>query len=492
MKGSSRQVGGKTQAQPTSLIGVASRMRGIPARLPAMLGIALLAFVLAGDLARVYLGWTHARGWEYEEIARNWADGRGYSFSGERRWLFDPSEPDDRTDPGGYYLTAWEEPVPTFLLGTFFWLFGDYGRLAMTIANALFFAATLVVVYHLGRLIQGPWVGLTSAALLALIPTVHSLVKIYLGGSLLGGLLVSICALTLLWFLDCMSVRRGLLLGAVIGLAALTQAATIVFAPVAALLALLSAGPLIWRGWRMAAVVISAALLVISPWMLRNYATFGELVTVRNGAGFIAYVGNRALAETFEPSLVPDDAPFAPPWTARNILHAIQLIDDLENRRALDSYSRDTVRATAPDKYAEFNEAERDRVFMRHAVEFMLQHPLTTLQLAVLKPVRFLYRRELDWRHLIPTSIVGLLAVVGAAMGLRDRRVRALGLMALAYVAVYTVTYPLFYRYRYPIEPVFTVLGGLAVASVVQLGRRSRVPGLPELGADTNSTGPSK
>lgn len=483
MNGAFRQSTGKTQARATSPSAVAGRMRVLPARVPAMLGIAFLALVLAGDLTRVYLGWTHARGWEYEQIARNWADGKGYSFKGDERWLFDPSEPNDRTDPDGYYSTAWEEPIPTLLLGTFFWLFGEYGRLAMTTANALFFAATLVVVYHLGRLIQGPWLGLISAALLALIPTAHSLVKVYIGGSVLGGLLVSICALLLLWFLECISVRRGLLLGATIGVAALTQAATIAFAPVAALLALFSAGPLTWTAWRSAGIIVAAALLVISPWTLRNYAIFGELVLVRNGGGQIAYVGNRAFAETFEPGLVSADAPFAPPWRARNILHAVQLIDEIENRRALDAYSRDTVRAIALDKYAEFNEAERDKAFMHHAVEFMRRYPLITLQLSVVKTARFIYQRQHGWLHSIPTTIAGMLAVVGAAIGLRQRRVRALGLMVLGYVAVYALTYPLFYRYRYPIEPLLTVLGGVAVAWVAQLGLRSRVARLLGCGA---------
>ena len=439
------------------------------ARLPAFLGIALLTVMLAGDLARVYRGWIHARGWEYETMAHAWADGQGLSFPGESRWLFDASKPEDRTDPDAYYVTAWEEPLPTLLLGTFFWLFGDYGRLAMTLANALFFAATLVVLYHLGRRILGPWLGLISAVLLALIPTAHSLVKVYLGGAVAGGFLVSLCALLLLWFLDHVSVRRGLALGAAIGVAALTQGATIVFSPVAAMLALSSAGPLTWRGWRSAGVIIGATLLVTSPWTLRNYATFDELILVRNAAGLNSYVGNRALAETFEPSVIPDDAPFDPPWTARNILHAVQLIDVTENRRALEAYGQDTVRAAAPEVYAGLNEAQRDKLLLREGLEFMVQHPLMTLQLAAVKAGRFLYRRELDWLHRIPVGLVGLMAVLGVAVSLKDHRVRALGLMALAYASVYAVTFPFYYRYRYPIEPVLTVLAGIAVMWLMRL-----------------------
>jgi 4-amino-4-deoxy-L-arabinose transferase-like glycosyltransferase len=438
-------------------------------RFVCITAISLLALVLAGDLTRVFLGWRHAQGWEYEWIARAWADGKGYSYPGDRRWLFNPANPDERTDPNGYYATAWEEPVPVFLLGTFFRLLGDYGRLAMTLANALFFAATLVVVYHLGRRITGPWLGLVSAALLVMIPTVHSLVKVYLGGSVLAGLLVSVCALLLLWFMEHASLRRSLLLGGVIGLAMLAHAPTIAFLPVAVIVALASQGPLTWRAWRIAGVIVGAALFVVSPWAVRNYATFGELVLVKNGAGLMTYIGNRALAETIEPSLVDHDAPFKPPWKSEHLLDAVRRTDVTQNMVDLLDYSENTVRALAPDRYAESNEAQRDKRFMAAALDFMVRHPLTTLQLAAVKAARFLYPSDLGWFARFPATLLGLLAVLGVASNLRDRRVTALGLMAVAYAGVYVVTFPFFYRYRYPIEPVLAVLGGLAVIVLAQL-----------------------
>jgi hypothetical protein len=363
--------------------------------------------------------------------------------------------------------------VPVFLLGTFFRLFGDHGRLGMTLANALFFAATLVMVYHLGRRILSPWLGLTSASLLAVLPTPHSLVKVYLGGSVLGALLVSICALLLLWFQERPSAQRGVVLGGVIGFTALTQAATIAFIPAAVILAAFSAGPLSWPSWRRAGVIVGAALLVISPWAARNYAAFGEVVPVRDGAGLIAYVGSRAMTETFEPGLVSDHTPSRPPWTAENLLDAVRRIEITQNRRDLEAYAQNTVRATAPDRYANFNEAQRDKALMAGALEFMLRYPLITLRLATAKVVRFLlYQRQLEWSHRLPVGFVGLLAVFGLAVSLGDRRVTALGLMALAYAGTYAVTYPFYYRYRYPIEPVLVTLAGVAVIWLVQLGRQ--------------------
>jgi 4-amino-4-deoxy-L-arabinose transferase-like glycosyltransferase len=467
-------------------------LRHTNAELPALLGTAFLALVLAGDLARVLTGWTDSQGWEYEWIARAWAGGHGYSFPGDARWLFDPGNPDDRTDPGAYYATAWEEPVPVVLLGTFFRLFGDHGRLAMTLTNALFFAATLAVVYHLGRRIRGPWLGFVSAALLAMIPTAHSLIKVYLGGSVLGGLVVSICALLLLWFQDRASVRRGLLLGAALGVAALSHAATIVFIPVAALVALLSQRPLTWRTWPCAGAIVGTALLVIAPWAARNYATFDEFVPVRNGAGFVTYLGNRAIAEIFEPSLVSDRSPFKPPRASGNLLQAVRWADQTQNMIDIQDYAENTVRATAPEGYANSNEAQRDKVFMADALGFMLRHPVKTLQLAAGKAVKFLFPTEFSWLQLIPVGCVSVLALIGLATGLKDRRVMALGLMASAYGAVYVVTFPFFYRYRYPIEPVLAVLGGIAVIWLVQLGwqLRERLSRAPQADTPQDRAGP--
>jgi hypothetical protein len=110
--------------------------------------------------------------------------------------------------------------------------------------------------------------------------------------------------------------------GGVIGFAALTHAPAIAFLPVALIVALLARGPLTARAWASAGVIVGAALLVLSPWVARNYATFGELVLVKNGAGFMTYLGNRALADTFELSLVDHDAPFKPPWRSENLLDA--------------------------------------------------------------------------------------------------------------------------------------------------------------------------
>lgn len=88
------------------------------------------------------------------------------------------------------------------------------------------------------------------------------------------------------------------------GLTALTHAGTSLFAPISALMFLASGKPG-KEVWQCSLAVVFAAALVVSPWTLRNYFTFGEFVPIRTGVGFMFYLGNSALADTFKPKRPP-------------------------------------------------------------------------------------------------------------------------------------------------------------------------------------------
>ncbi len=103
--------------------------------------------------------------------------------------------------------------------------------------------------------------------------------------------------------------------------------------------------------------------------------------------------------------------------------------------------------------------------------------PLVTLQLAAVKAARFLYLLGRYWPNHAAAVVVALLPVLRAAVSLKDPRFRALALMALAYAAVYVGAYPFFYRYRYPIEPVLAILGGVAIVSMAPSALEFAMPG---------------
>jgi hypothetical protein len=58
--------------------------------------------------------------------------------------------------------------------------------------------------------------------------------------------------------------------------------------------------------------MVVAAALVIAPWTIRNYRTFGEFVLVRNGDGQLTYISAVAAAEPFMPGVAKSVLPA--PW----------------------------------------------------------------------------------------------------------------------------------------------------------------------------------
>jgi hypothetical protein len=132
-----------------------------------------VAFALIGLLFTLHfyemLGhWQGQHGYEPEWVALAIAKGHGFSFPGNHHWLFDGASPDE------YYPTAWVEPVFAYLFAACLWLFGEYGRLVIAGVNLVLLAATMVVVFHLGKYVAGRLGGLLCVALIILHWSFHS------------------------------------------------------------------------------------------------------------------------------------------------------------------------------------------------------------------------------------------------------------------------------------------------------------------------------
>jgi 4-amino-4-deoxy-L-arabinose transferase-like glycosyltransferase len=430
----------------------------------ALVAVGLIALVSVFQLVRKLPDdWPYITGWEYEWIAEALARGEGFSFPGDHRWLFDPSDPDDRTDPEAYYATAWEEPIYPFLLAACFRLFGEQGRVVMLVVHLLCFLATVGLVYQLGKRLAGPAVGLVAVAILVLIPRTLLTVSSQLVNSALAGLLVVTCALLVLWCLEHVSIRRSLILGSTLGVSALVHTALLAFVPLAGLLVLASGRPTKLRASQAGLVVVVAAAVVIAPWSVRNYLTFGEFVPVRTGLGFIADLANSSLADTFrrEPGA---NATVEVPWTASGFVEAWATLAHKEKERhEFFAYTIRTAKATSPQGFAELNEAKRDKFHLERALSFILSNPATAMELMLIKVSDFYFLNFASRPRPDRAGLVAMLALIGVLVAYRDRRVQAVALFVLAYSAPYFVTGPFFYRYRYPIEPLMAVLAGIGV-----------------------------
>ena len=150
--------------------------------------------------------------------------------------------------------------------------------------SVLMGTATAFLAYRLGRTIYParPAVGLLTAALVAFNPMV-----LFINASVNNDNLVMLLStLTLLLLVrDVQSDEPGarwgstLLLGAILGLAAITKVSGLVLLPVAVLALALSAWPArAWKTWLLRAVAVTLVVAAIAGWWyVRNIALYGEL-----------------------------------------------------------------------------------------------------------------------------------------------------------------------------------------------------------------------
>lgn len=422
-------------------------------RVTLIWGIFLL-LTMAWGLSNLRGEWQRAPGWEQKWIAQSIAGGHGFSFDATHRWMFVDFRSAYSSDE--YFPTAMAEPVYPTLMAISFKALGSYGQLAILVFQVIALLITCVVLYYLGRMLFNSWTGILAGSILAIFPAAQYEARGTLSNAILAGLMVSISACLIIWCLEKVSVRRGIILGLVLGFTCLTLAPTLLFIPISALLVLSSARPLRPVVWRTALSIFLTACVVVSPWTIRNLLVFDEFIPVRTGFGLNAHIFNPILAATFSPVLHACSDTLGPLWKAQNARKAILLASkSSEKRLALYKRSFDCIAQDAPERYRRFNEAQRDNVYLKKALDFILAEPGTFIMMAYHKGLGFFYAGS-GWG--IDKLLVALLALIGALITLRDHRARVLTLLTLAYVIPYSSGLPVLYRYRYPVEPILLLL----------------------------------
>ena len=222
-----------------------------------------LAAIAAGGLA-VRLIYTlaltpHLRGLGdatyYHELAQRLGDGHGF------------------VEPTFGTPTALHPPLFPLLLALPAWL-GIDSYEAQRVIVCLIGTATIVTAGVLARHVAGARAGLIAAGLAALSPVLVSADSAVMSETLLG-LLVALCALAAYRLRERPSAARAALLGALIGLAALTRGEALLLVPLL----------LPWRSLKLAAVVVAACVVVLAPWTIRNFSVFEEPVLLSTNEG---------------------------------------------------------------------------------------------------------------------------------------------------------------------------------------------------------------
>lgn len=311
-------------------------------------------------------------------------------------------------------------------------------------------AVTVLLVGLLGRTVAGPAVGLTAAALAAVHPMLFQL-ETALAAEALYAPLVTLVLLVAAHLAR--RPERGLrwwaLLGAAVGLAALTRAEALALAPLLAV-------PLVGvrrypaREWlpRLATVAAGVAL-VVAPWTVRNLVVLDELVPLSSNTGTLLAGANC-------------DTTYAGPRLG---------LWDLECVRAL--------------PWGSLTETERARRDMRAGLSYALDHRGEWQLVAAVRVARTwgLYDQQgqanfeiLEGRHagthrLATRGAVVLLPLAAAGVILVGVR-RRLGRVLLAPVVLVTLTSLLGYgnqRFRVAAEPVLVVAACVALVHAARI-----------------------
>jgi 4-amino-4-deoxy-L-arabinose transferase-like glycosyltransferase len=343
------------------------------------------------------------------------------------------------------------QPLYGFFLVPLYWVF-DRSWLAVGLAQIAVAVVTALLVYEVGRRFVSPRAGLIAALAATLQPYLvwHD---VHMNREILDQLLAGAVVLLTLLIVDRPSLPLGAALGAVTGLAILGNVRLV-------LLPLLLAGFALLCARRAALLpalaMVAAALVVVSPWVVRNRTSVGCAALSTDGRAFWK-ANNEATLRTLESGKWIDDVPRIPgapptPEEAQTI-------------------HRETGRMVRVDECAQM------RFYRRRAIDFIGDHPGEKAELAALA-AQMLWQPSVtategragagtrldtarDWIE--PAYMIPLYALGIAGLPLLPRRLLGLTLLLLGYNTLTAMVFAGQTRYRVPWDFLIALAAATAV-----------------------------
>lgn len=218
-------------------------------------------------------------GFEMGRIGRAIANGRGFA---------DPFE-------GHTGATAWEPPLYPYLIAGVFKLTGIYSQASARIllsVNSMFSALTCIPIFLIARRCFSEKVAVWTTWMWALLPWVMYWCTRWVWETSLATLLLAVLFWLALEMEDLTGGKPWIAFGMLWGVAALTNSSLLSFLPASGLWAW-------YRCWKkgkpaIAGVVLASVFFVatITPWLVRNYETFGKFIFLRSNFGAELRLGN--------------------------------------------------------------------------------------------------------------------------------------------------------------------------------------------------------
>ncbi|HXC43387.1 MAG TPA: glycosyltransferase family 39 protein [Candidatus Dormibacteraeota bacterium] len=367
-------------------------------------------------------------GWEMGSIGAAIASGHGFS---------NPFGPP--TGP-----TAWEPPLYPYLVAGVFHFFGIYSRssafLLLTL-NSIFSALTCIPIFFIARRIFSERVAVGSAWTWVFLPYVMYWCTRWVWETSLSALLIA----AIFWFTLTLDERDGLKpwlgFGLLWGIAALNSTSLLAFLPASGLWAWYHRAK---RGKRsLAGVMLASAIFLacITPWLVRNYETFGKFVFLRDNFGAELRLGNGNGAD----------------GTWMEYLHPTQDLYAMRQYQAMGELAYIETRKREALDYIRADYGRFSVLCIKRFIYYWAGVP---------RPGRTFWLEEMKNSLFLASSI---LMFWGLGRALRQRKPGAwlLFWLILLYPAIYYVVFP-GQRYRHPIEPEITIL---AIYLLTEAGR---------------------
>ena len=393
------------------------------------------AVIIAFILQVAALGLSHAYkfrtadnhfgfGWEMGCIGKALAEGRGFS--------------DPYCVPSG--PSAWEPPVYPFLIGGVFKVFGIYSYASAWVLltiNCLFSALTCIPVFLTAEKIFNLRVARWSMWAWALLPNVWYWSIHWVWDTTISPFILCLILLAAFSLQERLGFKLWIWFGMLWGIEALMYPALLAFLPLCG----------IWICWQrykrglgfIAGVVLASVVffLCLTPWLTRNYLTFGKMVFIRDDFAQQLRLGNGPDADGMQMA-----------------------------------YLQPNLSVDARRRFSEMGELKYVEVQKHEAYQFIRENPG---RFARISCIRFVYY----WAgipHLGDGMLVdlprrclflawSLLALWGLVYAVRQQRPAAwlLALLFLTYPTVYYFVYANA-RYRHTIEPEMLILAVYAIS----------------------------
>jgi 4-amino-4-deoxy-L-arabinose transferase-like glycosyltransferase len=408
-----------------------ARVRNSPRWIVAIALLLRVGWIIIGHTYKFkHTDYNFGFGWEMGSIGASLASGYGFSNP------FGPA-----TGP-----TAWEPPLYPGLTAGVFLVFGVYSKASAFVLltlNSVFSALTCVPIFLIARRVFSEKVAVGSAWAWALLPNVMFWSTKAVWETCLGTLLLT----TIFWLALTMEDRDGWMpwfqFGLLWGITALSSTSLLSFLPAAGL----------WAWYRrarrgkpsLAGVVLASAVFFacITPWLVRNYQTFGKFIFIRDNFGQELRLGNGPGADgTLMLYLDPPHDPYA--------MRQFQAMGELPYIAMRKQQALDFIRAD----YGRFA-----KLCVRRFVYFWAAPP---------KDAEHWWMGEAKNSLFLASSVL-MFWGLGRALRLRVPGAWLLFWMFLLCPAVYYFVYCL-PRYRHPIEPEMAML---AVFLLTEAGKKS-------------------